>query len=100
MDGTTGSAISWIRLRGSIAMSDRDKGTVEDETTNTVVGGMGVRELPDQIIDVLVKRAMQAEQSASDPEEAEALALLDGFDGRIANIERRVDRVLARLDAG
>ena len=51
-----------------------------------------------EVLDALMKRAMQAEPP--DPDEAEALALLDGFDGRIADVERRIDRVIARLDAG
>ena len=35
-----------------------------------------------------------------DSDEIEAQALLDGFDGRITEIEQRVDRVLARLHVG
>ena len=51
-------------------------------------------------IDAITKQAMQAEQSEPEPDEAEARALLDSFDGRITEIEQRIDRVLARLDAG
>lgn len=53
-----------------------------------------------EILDALIKRAVQAEQPEPEPGEVEARALLDSFDGRITEIERRIDRVLARLDAG
>ena len=52
-----------------------------------------------EVLDVLMRRAIQVEQSEPDPDEAEALALLDSFDSRITEVERRIDRVLARLDA-
>ena len=42
----------------------------------------------------------EAEPPKTDPDEAEARALLDSFDGRTTEIEQRIDRVLARLDAG
>lgn len=51
-------------------------------------------------IDAIMKQAMQAKQSEPEPDEAKARALLDSFDGRITEIEQRIDRVLARLDAG
>ena len=43
-------------------------------------------------------QAMKTRQGEPDPNEAEALALLDSFDGRIKEIEQRIDRVLARMD--
>ena len=52
-----------------------------------------------EVLDVYMRRAVQAEQPEPDPGEAEASALLDSFDGRIAEIEQRIDRVLARLSA-
>ena len=42
----------------------------------------------------------EAEPPKTDPDEAEARALLDSFDGRTMEIEQRIDRVLARLGAG
>lgn len=50
-----------------------------------------------EVTDAMVKQAKQPEP---EPDEAEARALLDSFDGRITEIEQRIDRVLARLDAG
>ena len=50
--------------------------------------------------EALVTRAEQAEPSELDPDEIEARMLLESFDGRITEIEQRIDRVLARLDAG
>ena len=48
----------------------------------------------------VLTQAVQAEQAQATPDEIEAWALLDTFDGRITEIEQRIDRVLARLDAG
>ena len=79
-------------------MSDRDKEAAETATASTagaVKDSDTQRGGPDAM-----KRAVQAEQSGPDPDEAEARALLDSFDGRITEIEQRIDRVLARLDAG
>ena len=50
-----------------------------------------------------MNQAMKTQQGEPDPDEAlaleaEALALLDSFDGRIKEIEQRIDRVLARMD--
>ena len=53
-----------------------------------------------EAVEVLVKRAEHAEPPELDPDEIEARALLDSFDGRITEIEQRIDRVLARLDVG
>ncbi len=53
-----------------------------------------------EVIDAIVNQAVQARQPEPEPDEADARVLLDSFDGRITEIEQRIDRVLARLDAG
>lgn len=75
-------------------MSDRAKETLED---NHVLAGVPDERVRGWLLEALAERAEQAEP---EPDEIEARALLDSFDGRITGIERRIDRVLARLDAG
>ena len=93
-------------------MSDRAKETVEGNGGSSPISETGVQELSRSyhalagmsdervrgwLLEALAKRAEQAEQSEPEPDEIEARALLDSFDGRITEIERRIDRVLARL---
>lgn len=68
-------------------MPERDKKTVEDGTTDVAA-------------DAQAAQAAPPGQAEATEDEIEARALLDSFDGRITEIERRIDRVLARLDAG
>ena len=48
-----------------------------------------------EVIDAIMKQATQTKPSEPEPDEAEERALLDSFDGRITEIEQRIDRVLA-----
>ena len=50
-----------------------------------------------EILEAYLMRAMQLEESEPDSDGAEAQALLDSFDGRLTEAEKRIDRVLARL---
>ena len=68
-------------------MSDRNKAAVEEGTAGIAAGALAGQVAP-------------PEQAQATEDEIEARALLDSFDGRIAEIEQRIDRVLARLDAG
>ena len=83
-------------------MSDRDKGVVEDDATssaNFMMEWMQGSDLSREAFEALVTQAVQAARAKATPDEIEARALLDSFDGRITEIEQRIDRVLARLDA-
>ena len=53
-----------------------------------------------EVLDAFMKRAVQIGQLEPEPDEIEVRMLLDSFDGRIAEIEQRMDRVLAHLDVG
>lgn len=75
-------------------MSDRAKETLED---NHALAGVPDERVRGWLLEALAKRAEQAEQAEPEPDEIEARALLDSFDGRITEIEQRIDRVLARL---
>ena len=64
-----------------------------DMANGTIMNSAAQRE----VLDVYMRRAIQAEQSEPDSDEAEVWALAKTFDARLTEAEKRIERVLARL---